>query len=59
MEEYLSTFPLPPPVDHVLSDPSAWVALYSMAHSFIELSKPLYHVKPVIHEEEKNTRFHQ
>ena len=59
VEKYLSSFPLPPPVDHVLSDPSAWVALYSMVRSFVELSKPLCHGKPVIQEEDKNTRFHQ
>ena len=29
-----------------------WVALHSMAHSFIELHQPLHHDKAVIHEEE-------
>ena len=28
----------------------AWVALHDMAHSFIELHKPLHHDKVVIHE---------
>ena len=42
-------------VDHVLSECStvthpSWVALHSMAHSFIELHKPLHHDKAVIHE---------
>ena len=37
------------PVDHVLSELStmthlSWVALYSMAHSFIELDKAVVHV---------------
>ena len=40
--------PFPPPVDHVLSELSAlshlsWVSLHSVAHSFIELYKPLCH----------------
>ena len=44
-----------PPVDHILSElstmtPLSWVALHSMAHSFIELCKPLGHDKAVIHE---------
>jgi len=30
-------------------DPSIWVALHGMAHSFIELHKPLQHDKVVIH----------
>ena len=33
----------------------SWVALYGMAHSFIELHKPLCHDKAVIHEGEKLT----
>ena len=42
-------------MDHVLSElltktPSSWVALHDMAHSFIELLKPLHHDKAVIHE---------
>ena len=28
----------------------SWVVLYSMAHSFIELCKPLHHDKAVTHE---------
>ncbi|KAF7252130.1 Methylthioribulose-1-phosphate dehydratase [Varanus komodoensis] len=43
------------PVDHILSEPSAvtclsWVALHGIAHSFIELHKPLRLDKAVIHE---------
>ena len=39
-QEYWSSLPFPPPVDHILSDLSTmthlfWVALHSMAHSFI------------------------
>ena len=50
-----SGLPFPPPVDHVLSEPStmtrqSWVALHSMADHFIELHKPLCHGKAVIHE---------
>ena len=42
-------------MDHVLSELStvthlSWVALHSMVHRFIELSKPLRHNKAVIHE---------
>ena len=54
-QEYWSEFPFPPPVDHVFSElftmtlPS-WVALNGMAHSFIELCKPLCHDKAVVHE---------
>ena len=52
-QESLSVLPFSPPVDHVLSElftmiPLSWVALHGMAHSFIELSKPLCHDKPVI-----------
>ena len=56
-QEYWSGLPLPPPVEHVLSElftmthPS-WVALHGMADSFIELPKPVYHNKAVIHEED-------
>ena len=44
----LGGFPFPSPVDHVLSELSAmthpsWVALHGVAHSFIELFKPLHH----------------
>ena len=47
--------PFPPPVEHILSELSTmtnWssVALHGMAHSFIELRKPLRHGKAVIHE---------
>ena len=49
-QEYWSGLPFPSPVDHILSDLStmaqpSWVALYRMAHSFIELDKV---VVPVI-----------
>ena len=52
---YWGGLSFPPPVDHVLLELSAmtrpsWVALHSMAHSFIELCKPLHHDKAVIHE---------
>ena len=48
-QEYWSGLPFPSPVDHILSELSAmtrpsWVALHSMAHSFIELDKALIHV---------------
>ena len=56
--------PLPPLVDHVLSELSAmahpsWVALHGVAHSFIELRKPLHHNKAVIHEGNENSAAHQ
>ena len=57
-QEYWSGLLFPSPVDHVLSElftmthPS-WVALHSMAHSSIELYKPLHHDKAVIQEGEK------
>ena len=43
-QEYWIDLPFPPPVDHILSELStmshtSWVALHSMAHSFIELDK--------------------
>ena len=52
---YWGGLPFPPPVDHILSEPSpkthvSWVALHGMAHSFIELCKPLHHDKAVIRE---------
>ena len=55
MPSYWDVLPFPPPMDHVLSELSAmscpsWVALHGMAHSFIELCKPLHHNKAVIHE---------
>ena len=52
----LEWLPFPPPGDLILSElftmicPS-WVALHGMAHSFIELQKPLHHEKAVIYEE--------
>ena len=47
-----------PAVNHVLSELStmtclSWVALHSMAHSFIELHKPLLHDRAVIYERER------
>ena len=54
-QEYWSGLPFPPPADHVLSELStmtrpSWVALLGMAHSFIELRKPLCYEKAVIDE---------
>ena len=52
-QEYWSGLPFPSPVDHVLSElptmnhPS-WVALYGMAHDFIELDKSVVHVISLI-----------
>ena len=48
-QEYWSGLPFPSPVDHILSEFStlthpSWVALHSMAHSFIELDKAVVHV---------------
>ena len=48
-QEYRSGLPLPSPVDHILSELStmthlSWVALHSMAHSFIGLEKAVVHV---------------
>ena len=48
-QEYWSDFPIPSPVDHVLSELStmtrpSWVALHDMACSFIELHKAVIHV---------------
>ena len=48
-QECWSGFPFPSPVDHVLSQLStmtsfSWVALHSMAHSFIELDKSVVYV---------------
>ena len=48
-KEYWSGLPFPPPGDHILSEFStmtrpSWVALYSMADSFIELDKAVVHV---------------
>ena len=54
-QEYWSGLHIPPSVDHILSvlftmTYLSWVALHGMAHSFIELHKPLRHDKAVIHE---------
>jgi len=51
--EYWSGLPFPSPVDHILSELStmfhpSWVALHSMAHSFIELDKAVVHVNSLI-----------
>ena len=48
-QECWSGLPFPSPVDHILSELSTmtcppWVALQSMAHSFIELDKAVFHV---------------
>ena len=48
-QEYGNILPLSSPVDHILSELStrthlSWVALYSMAHSFIKLGKAVVHV---------------
>ena len=56
-QEYLSGLPFPPRVGHILSElftmtHLSWVALHGMAHSFIELQKPLFHDNTVIHEGE-------
>ena len=52
-QEYWSGLSFPSPVDHVLSEhPTmthlSWVALHSMAHSFIELNKAMVHVISLI-----------
>ena len=49
----LKWFAISSPVDHVLSELStmtcpSWVALHSMAHSFIELDKTVVHVISLI-----------
>ena len=54
-QEYWSSLPFPPPVDHALLELSTvtrppWMALCGMAHSFTELCKPLRRDKAVIHE---------
>ena len=48
-QEDWSSLPFPSPVDHIFSELStmthpSWVALYGMAHSFIELDKAVVHV---------------
>ena len=50
---YWGGLPSPPPVDHILSELStmthlSWVALHGIAHSFVELHRPLSHDKAVI-----------
>ena len=52
-QEYWSGLPFPSPVEYVLSELStmthlSWVALHSMAHSFIELDKAVVHVISLI-----------
>ena len=52
---YWGGLPFSPPADHVLSELSgmthpSYVALHGVAHSFIELYKPLGHDKAVIYE---------
>ena len=52
---YWSGLPFSPPEDRILSEFStvthpSWVTLHNMAHSFVELCKPLHHDKAVIHE---------
>ena len=56
-QEYWSGLSFPPPVDPVWSELFAvthpsWVALPSMAHSFIELLKSLHYNKALIYEED-------
>ena len=54
-QEHWNRLPLSSPVDHILSEhftmtcPS-WVALHGVAHSFIDLYKPLHNDKAVIQE---------
>ena len=48
-QEYGSSLPFPSPVDHIFSElftmtSLSWVALYGMAHSFIELHKAVVHM---------------
>ena len=56
-QEYWRGLPFPLAVGHILSELSmthlSWVALHGMAHSFIELCKPLSHNKAVIHERDE------
>ena len=52
-QEYWSGLLFPSPVDHILSELStmtspSWVALYGMAHSFIELDKAVVHVSDLV-----------
>ena len=53
-QEYWSGLPFPSPMDHILSELStmtrpSWVALHGLAHSFIELDKPVFHVINLIY----------
>ena len=53
-QEYWSGLQFPSPVDYVLSELSTmtcpfWVALHGMAHSFMEVPKPIGHNKAAIH----------
>ena len=54
---YFREVPLPPPVDHALSElftmtRLSWVALPGMAHSFTESHKALRHDSAMTYEEE-------
>ena len=54
---YWIGLPFSPPVDCILSElftmtRASWVVLHGLAHSFIELCKPLHHNKAVIYEGE-------
>ena len=56
-QKYWNGLPFPPSAGHVLSElfsmtHLSWVALHSIAHSFIEFDKPFHH-KAVMHEEEE------
>ena len=57
-QEYWSGLPFPPSVDNVLPEQAivtnpSWMALQSMAHSFLELREPLCYDGAVIHEEDE------
>ena len=57
-QECCSGLPFSSSEDYILSELStmtclSWVALHSMAHSFIELHKPLLHDRAVIYEGER------
>ena len=54
-QEYWRGLPVHPPVNYILSEfftmtTLSWVALQRMAHSFIELCKPPWHNKAMIHD---------
>ena len=58
---YWSGLPFPSPLDHVFSElfiitHLSWVALHGMAHSLIDLCKPICHNKAVIQEGIWNTK---